>query len=287
MKVVDAETRDRHAYIEKAQTELLETLQLPDIQYALAPTEGIIEKLQDILSGLQICNVRNQTVDLPRSQIGTDRTPCVAMRSNEVLTLGKSVRSFAPIQREQVTKWVQTQTGDQSVTSSYVGNIDRLLRVEDKPFRMRAEIDGLTITSTIGEAIPGPSADAKKTWVFFGHPVVAFNIDSTTPGLLILIHELVHVDQLEREPYNFGDEARRIEANASLELEAYDVSSCFGNKLFLIPDTPYEGNPELLEHTYVNQLRVRFADPERPHFVNEKLKRAVARAGFASNLFYA
>ena len=248
---------ERLQFVERIQTDTLDTLRNPQIHAALGDYALQIEGLA---TDIYVPNIRGQRVSVPARYRLSNAVPVIGHRRGENLYLDGTFRRMNPRQR--------LNAGELFIpTLPPLTPGEHWLQQNDEQAAYIARRRKLLTTFTeevIGRTLVGIYMDDRPTGIY--------NV--------LLAHELIHVKQDNACPWQptASDERRRFRMRK--ELEAYHVTYRYARAL---QDVDYDGIPESMFSDPVLNMTslVEFArlvstsaeDPFSPDIVDEKLSK--------------
>lgn len=244
--------------------------------------------LQNSLGKLVICPVnRKGIVKMPKAARNTDAIPITPHMPGQKLWTGEDFASFSPAQLANLRTQLASLVPEHQVAQE-VKALDKLLAGK-----------GAFVQA-------GKDADISPAWVSFRHcsfrlkpgeypnteclrgsisarPLLGMEVpedDSSTGPLLDLVHELVHIDQVTREPLRLYEKHEdSVLRHWERELEAYHVGAAgaaFGEAI---------GDREIIAdrlgsaalQTAVEVARLAYNPPEDPFAVDATLLMQIDR----------
>jgi hypothetical protein len=291
MKFNSSSQRNRIRAVEQVQVEVVETLRWPEVKNALGATAL---RLAHIAEFLYVPNVKNGKVSAPKERQKTDHIPILPIASGEEFILDESLKGMAPVQWDKMASILEAAI---AVPNEVFGEYFRVASINGQ----LEESEWILETNGLEMALAGvaPATHAKsfdphffpglrdnnklailgRPFIYVKPPKNEFQQEARNP---ILVHELVHVEQILSSPILPYDEDNYIDARWRQELEAYRVNTDYGNILLWSDDSRYWMRQGLRVGRIIEQIRKKYADPSDPYAPLPEIKDAVKRVGWGN-----
>lgn len=286
MKFIPSEVRERHRFVERTKTEVVETLGHEAVKAHLGE---IAEHLLILAEEIYVPNVRNDTVKIPKKQRGKDNTPVVALTSGEGLRFDETTALMAPLQRASLEQRIKTWLLSRGAEL----NIGHFLSLVDKNLVMRNSSENnavMVARERYRGVVVSQRADLRKklefaefddSHFFLGRPVVGLVMSGASQNShnVVLVHELCHVAQNLVNPVESRFQSRFIAQRYRDELEAYHIGAGYGKALYYSNDERYRKDETLTIDSDVEDIRQQYERSDDPFYPSQALKEALYEAG--------
>ena len=278
------DSAQRHRFLERTQSRLLENLDREPVSRALGTT--VVQRLKMANDRLVIPNIRDGVAVMPRSARDSEAVPFIAPKPNETIQFRRSDLMPTPSQqvglRGILQEWSGSDDGVSEVSSLLMRAMQRKTpAIFDYQLGSKSG-DGSLIQSkarVVGSGLGLRNAPAE----FFlkTRPVLGLAYKGGYRPDVVLAHELVHLDQESASPVSLVvDKEEAIREAYRYELEAYHHEA---NYITAIPDRnrlmTLWRYPDLAQHTVIESKRRELADPENPFEPTDALIAEIGRLG--------
>jgi hypothetical protein len=252
MKFITSEYRKHIKHAEKVQGEVSERVRN---KKALEHLGAYAPKMQELVEGIYVPNIKHGLISAPMSYQNTDSTPIIGIEPGEVLFADSSLAPMCPLQFKKLLEVLEEKGVDPDLAYGINDKLkalgSRIVAIQDK--------DGGASHWEINSRINLQEDNFK---MIGRHAVVLAmkGYDLTNSGI-ILVHELEHVAQSQLNPTIPVLEPRYSERVVADEMEAYMVSSRYGDAL---GELTLSENPVYRAHKRAERLRRESAAPEQP-----------------------
>lgn len=281
MRFANAETRERHKFLETAQQETIDSLQLDCVAERMG--EDFVRNTVFLAGLLEIPNIKNGMIKSSKKFDDTGKVPYVALRSGEKLDVDPEFNTMDSVQKKKVMDKLSGWTNGVVAPGPLLRDVDKSLK-ETSAINLSIDgFDGIVSGAVTVFDINQRFAERlgkSHTRVFYGQPIVGLAFDS---GLKFpsttLVHELRHVRQRKIDPVGPVDPEKRYQKKLRRELEAYHDGGHYGAALYFSDHPRYAGQTELLGQFGIESLRQDNKNPADPFYPTPALRTAIEAEG--------